>query len=106
MQHRFKKWIAIALSAAMSCSLCLSAFAAGLDYFTPRNEYHGQFTDIGGWYEPYVIQGYELGLIDGTPVECLTRSPLGDPTAYEIRGAVIALRKEDAAGIQIRKELS
>lgn len=48
----------------------------------------------------------ELGLIDGTPVECLTRSPLGDPTAYEIRGAVIALRKEDAAGIQIRKELS
>ena len=81
MQHRFKKWIAIALSAAMSCSLCLSAFAAGLDYFTPRNEYHGQFTDIGGWYEPYVIQGYELGLIDGT--SATTFSPSSNMTIAE-----------------------
>lgn len=43
----------------------------------------------------------ELGLIAGTPVECLGRSPWGDPTAYLIRGSVIALRAEDSAGILV-----
>lgn len=38
----------------------------------------------------------DLGLVCGTPVECLMKSPLGDPTAYLIRGAVIALRDDDA----------
>ena len=37
-----------------------------------------------------------LGLIKGTVVEALQRSPAGDPTAYFIRGTVIALRNEDA----------
>lgn len=46
----------------------------------------------------------DLGLIDGTQVTCLIRSPLGDPTAYRIRGAVIALRCEDAACIHVHKE--
>ena len=40
----------------------------------------------------------ELGLVDGTMVECLGRSPWGDPSAFLIRGAVIALRKADCAG--------
>lgn len=43
----------------------------------------------------------DLGLIQGTRVTCLFRSPSGDPTAYMIRGAVIALRRGDAAGILI-----
>lgn len=43
----------------------------------------------------------DLGLIQGTRVTCLFRSPSGDPTAYMIRGAVIALRRCDAAGILI-----
>ena len=34
----------------------------------------------------------DLGLIEGTTVECLGRSPSGDPHAYLIRGAVIAIR--------------
>jgi ferrous iron transport protein A len=38
----------------------------------------------------------DIGLIEGTVVECLGKSPLGDPTAFLIRGAVIALRSEDA----------
>lgn len=38
----------------------------------------------------------DLGLIAGTLVECLGAGPLGDPCAYLIRGAVIALRKSDA----------
>lgn len=46
----------------------------------------------------------ELGLVAGTRVECLGRSPLGDPAAYEIRGTVIALRRRDSAGVLIRPE--
>ncbi|PKM90869.1 MAG: ferrous iron transport protein A [Firmicutes bacterium HGW-Firmicutes-12] len=41
----------------------------------------------------------DLGLISNTLVESLRRSPSGDPTAYQIRGAVIALRSEEAANI-------
>lgn len=41
----------------------------------------------------------DMGLIEHTPVECLGRSPAGDPSAYLIRGAVIALRAEDSAAI-------
>ena len=38
----------------------------------------------------------DIGLIEGTKVRCLQKSPSGDPVAYLIRGAVIALREEDA----------
>jgi Fe2+ transport system protein A len=41
----------------------------------------------------------DLGLIKDTTVESLRKSPAGDPTAYEIRGAVIALRSEEASKI-------
>ncbi len=43
----------------------------------------------------------DIGLIEGTQVECVGRSPLGDPSAYLIRGAVIALRKDDCKNIII-----
>ncbi len=38
----------------------------------------------------------ELGLTPGATVTKLHRSPAGSPAAYLIRGAVIALRREDA----------
>ena len=44
---------------------------------------------------------HEIGLIEGTLVTCLFVSPMGDPTAYLIRGAVIALREDDTSGIVI-----
>ena len=44
----------------------------------------------------------DLGLIAGTKVESLRRSPFGDPTAYAVRGAVIALRSEEAAKILVK----
>ena len=44
----------------------------------------------------------ELGLLKGTDVQCLGRSPLGDPKAYLICGAVIAIRDRDCAGILIQ----
>lgn len=36
----------------------------------------------------------DLGLIEDTVVECVGKSPMGDPKAFLIRGAVIALRCE------------
>ena len=42
----------------------------------------------------------DLGLIAGTAVTCLGRSPWGDPSAYGFRGAVIALRARDCAGVR------
>ena len=45
----------------------------------------------------------DIGLIEGTNVECLLKSPSGDPTAYLIRGAVIALRAEDSSNIEIEE---
>lgn len=43
----------------------------------------------------------DIGLIEGTKVKCLQKSPAGDPVAYLIRGAVIALRSEDSSNILI-----
>ena len=43
----------------------------------------------------------DLGLIRGTRVTCTAKSPAGDPAAYLIRGAVIALRGPDAAGVRL-----
>lgn len=43
----------------------------------------------------------DIGLIEGTKVECLQYSPAGDPVAYLIRGAVIALRSEDSSNILV-----
>ena len=43
----------------------------------------------------------DLGLICGTRVAALQKSPSGDPVAYEIRGAVIALRSEEASQILV-----
>lgn len=43
----------------------------------------------------------QLGLIPGTKVRCLQKSPLHDPVAYEIRGSVFAIRKRNAKNIPI-----
>lgn len=43
----------------------------------------------------------DIGLIENTEVECLGRSPGGDPSAFLIRGAVIAIRSEDCATIMV-----
>ncbi|HEY8422555.1 MAG TPA: FeoA family protein [Thermoclostridium sp.] len=43
----------------------------------------------------------DIGLIPGTVVEAIQKSPSGDPTAYYIRGAVMALRSEEASKILV-----
>lgn len=45
----------------------------------------------------------DIGLIENTVVECVGISPQGDPKAYLIRGAVIAIRNEDSKDILIRE---
>ncbi len=43
----------------------------------------------------------DIGLIENTKIECIGRSPGGDPTAYYIRGAVIAIRSENCSEIDV-----
>ena len=43
----------------------------------------------------------DLGFVPGAAVSALQAAPWGDPVAYGIGGAVIALRREDAARIAI-----
>lgn len=43
----------------------------------------------------------DLGLVENTVITCVGQSPLGDPKAYLVRGAVLALRAEDSEKIII-----
>ena len=44
----------------------------------------------------------DIGVIAGTKIKCVGISPFGDPKAYIIRGAKIALRNFDAGKIKIK----
>lgn len=44
----------------------------------------------------------DIGLTENAPIECVGKSPSGDPCAYLIRGAVIAIRCEDCKNIYIK----
>ena len=46
----------------------------------------------------------ELGLVEGTLVRCAFLSPGGDPAAYALRGSLIALWREDSAGVLLGEE--
>jgi DtxR family Mn-dependent transcriptional regulator len=46
----------------------------------------------------------DLGILPGTAVEAEMISPSGDPTAYRVRGALLALRREQAEFIEITRE--
>ncbi|MBO8129627.1 MAG: ferrous iron transport protein A [Peptococcaceae bacterium] len=45
----------------------------------------------------------DLGLVPGSLIKALRRSPIGDPTAYEIRDTIIALRREIGSQVIISK---
>ena len=46
----------------------------------------------------------DLGFVPGTVIEVEMISPGGDPTAYRVRGTVIALRREQAGLIRITRQ--
>ena len=43
----------------------------------------------------------DLGFIPGSKIEVLRKIPAGDPTAYYVRGTIIALRNNEASHISI-----
>ena len=45
----------------------------------------------------------DLGFVAGTPVEVEMTSPSGEPTAYRVRGTVIALHREQARLVQVKR---
>ncbi len=46
----------------------------------------------------------DLGILPGTEIKAELKSPSGDPTAYLVRGALIALRADQAQHIKIMQE--
>ena len=56
--------------------------------------------DLSGTIKRRLI---DLGLINDTIVECIGKSPMGDPKAFLIRGAVIAIRSDDSSKIIVEK---
>lgn len=65
--------------------------------------------EIGQWGEVATLLStgsmrrrmLDLGIIKGTKIQCLMKSPFGDPVAFLIRGTIIALRKEDSHNVLI-----
>ena len=45
----------------------------------------------------------DLGLVKGTKIIPVFKSPSGDPTAFEIRKTLIALRKDDSKLINLKE---
>lgn len=43
----------------------------------------------------------DIGITAGATVDCVGHAPSGDPAAYRICGAVIAIRRADAADILV-----
>lgn len=45
----------------------------------------------------------DLGLIPNTILKAVRQSPSGDPTAYNIRGTILALRSEETDLIEVEQ---
>lgn len=45
----------------------------------------------------------DIGLVNGTKIECVLKSPFKDIKAYLIRGALIAIRNIDTKNIKVIK---
>ena len=43
----------------------------------------------------------DLGLVKETKIKPVLVSPSGDPRAFEVRGTIIAIRKEDAKRVEL-----
>ena len=43
----------------------------------------------------------DFGMIEGTTIRCLRKSPAGDPVIYRVRGTMLALRRQDSRMIAV-----
>ena len=50
---------------------------------------------------PFRRRLLELGVVPGTPIERTGQAPLGDPLNFRVRGAVICLRRTEAATVRL-----
>ncbi|MBQ8351656.1 MAG: ferrous iron transport protein A [Clostridia bacterium] len=48
----------------------------------------------------------DMGFLENAEIECVGKSPFGDPNAYLVCGAVVALRRQDCHGILVRKQVA
>ena len=46
----------------------------------------------------------DLGLTEGSEIQCELRSIFGDPTAYRIRGSLVALRRDEAKHVFVERD--
>ena len=53
---------------------------------------------------PLLRRLVDMGLVIGTRVKVLRRSPLGDPVEFEVRGYNLSLRKEEARHVFVEVE--
>ena len=44
----------------------------------------------------------DLGLVPGTYITPVFRSPFGEPTAFEFRNTIISIRKDDCINIKVK----
>ncbi|WP_079162270.1 FeoA family protein [Streptomyces nodosus] len=64
----------------------------------------GQVTDIDESVEPSTARRlFDLGFAPGAEVTVLRKAPLGDPVVFQVVEYEVALRKEQAAGIRVRR---
>lgn len=72
-------------------SIPLPKAVLGTEYTIDRIE--------NGITQKIFLKGY--GIIPGTKIKLLFKNPSNDPCAYEIMGAVLALRNKEAENIYI-----
>lgn len=46
----------------------------------------------------------DLGVTEGEQITAEFRSPFGDPTAYRVKGCLLALRKKDCGTVEVAYE--
>ena len=71
-----------------------------LDRLLPGEEAGIEYLCTNG---PLARRLTDLGFVKGGRVRCRMRSASGDPSAYQIRGTLIALRKRDAERIVVSR---
>lgn len=64
-----------------------------------RTGEHGYISSLHNRNPEMLARLNELGFYEKSEITCLFSSMLGDPRAYRVKDAVIALRNDDAAQI-------
>ncbi len=77
----------------MQCARCLSDLRPG------ESGVVGALRATGAMRRRFL----DIGLVENTAVKCLGCGPGGDPSAFLIRGAVIAIRAEDGADVLLEE---